>query len=141
MNELRERIAQAIMAGDLLAETHARREPDYCGVDARIEAVMSVITPLLATCSCGSTYETYEGPEPDCPVHGAVRALNEATREIDRLRREVEFEAHGVGWTGIEYAIFAEPVCACVTDEQAATLGPGFSRPVCAVHPSDAGSS
>lgn len=26
-------------------------------------------------------------------------------------------------------------VCACVTDEQAASLGPRFSRPVCAVHP------
>lgn len=26
-------------------------------------------------------------------------------------------------------------VCACITDEQAAQLGPRFSRPVCAVHP------
>lgn len=25
--------------------------------------------------------------------------------------------------------------CHCVTDEQAATLAPGFSRPVCTVHP------
>jgi hypothetical protein len=56
-------------------------------------------------------------------------------REIDRLRREVEFEAHGVGWTEIEYAILGPPICACVTDEQAIRLGPGFSRPVCAVHP------
>jgi hypothetical protein len=30
-------------------------------------------------------------------------------------------------------------VCACVTDEQATTLGPGFSRPVCAVHPGGGG--
>jgi hypothetical protein len=26
-------------------------------------------------------------------------------------------------------------VCACISDDQAAQLGPGFSRPVCAVHP------
>ncbi len=26
-------------------------------------------------------------------------------------------------------------VCACISDEHAAQLGPAFSRPVCAVHP------
>lgn len=26
-------------------------------------------------------------------------------------------------------------VCACISDDQAAALGPGFTRPVCAVHP------
>lgn len=62
----------------------------------------------------------------------ALGELHEARVEIDRLRREVEFEALGrpVALNGLSL-----PVCACVTDEQASQLGPGFSRPVCAVHP------
>jgi hypothetical protein len=41
---------------------------------------------LTGTCSCGTSPMTYEGPEPDCAVHGAVRALNEASAEVERLR-------------------------------------------------------
>jgi hypothetical protein len=41
---------------------------------------------LSALCSCGSTYETYEGPEVDCAVHGAVRAFNDAQAAIERVR-------------------------------------------------------
>lgn len=38
-------------------------------------------------CSCQSWPP--EGPAADCVVHGAVRALNEATVEIDRLRAKI----------------------------------------------------
>lgn len=44
---------------------------------------------LTTECSCGKTYATYEGPEPDCPVHGAVRAFNEASAENERLREQI----------------------------------------------------
>jgi hypothetical protein len=45
---------------------------------------------LTVTCSCGTSPMTYEGPEPDCAVHGAVRALNEASAEVERLRAELK---------------------------------------------------
>lgn len=38
-------------------------------------------------CSCQSWPP--EGPAADCAVHGAVRAFNEATVEIGRLRAEI----------------------------------------------------
>jgi hypothetical protein len=50
---------------------------------------------LVAACSCGKSPMTYEGPEPDCPVHGAVRAYNEATAEVSRLQAELH-TAQGV---------------------------------------------
>lgn len=31
----------------------------------------------------------------------------------------------------------ASKVCSCISDDQATHLGPGFSRPVCAVHPTE----
>src|SRR2546430_6285102 len=43
----------------------------------------------LVTCWCWSSPETFEGPQPDCPVHGAVRAYNQAAAEIERLRAEL----------------------------------------------------
>jgi hypothetical protein len=94
---------------------------------------------LTAACSCPHTYADYNGPEPDCPVHGAVRAFNEASVELERLRREVGFEAkaldtHGE-WFGMDKP---ERVCACITEEQATKLDPGFSRPMCAVHHDEA---
>lgn len=38
-------------------------------------------------CSCAKTYATYEGPEADCPVHGAVRALNDVLAETRACKR------------------------------------------------------
>jgi hypothetical protein len=65
-------------------------------------------------------------------------------REVDRLRREVEFEANALEthgeWFGVDEP---ERVCACISDDQASTLAasgalssgrPAFTRPVCAVH-------
>jgi hypothetical protein len=53
---------------------------------ADLTAERDALTALTAECSCATTYATYEGPEPDCPVHGAVRAFNEASAENARLR-------------------------------------------------------
>jgi hypothetical protein len=54
------------------------------------EAERDRLRALTATCSCGGSYETYQGPEPDCSVHGAVRALNESQGEIARMRAALE---------------------------------------------------
>jgi hypothetical protein len=54
---------------------------------------------LTAECSCGATYETYAGPEPDWAVHGAVRALNEAQAEIERLRNVIDVRRGDDTWT------------------------------------------
>jgi hypothetical protein len=52
------------------------------------------LAKLTATCTCATTYATYEGPEADCPVHGAVQALNAASAEIAQLAAERD-EAQG----------------------------------------------
>lgn len=68
-------------------------------------------------------------------AHTAEPCESERARlrvEVDRLRREVEFEGKP------EEFYWSPPsptdLCCCATDEQAAQLGPRFSRPVCAVH-------
>lgn len=65
---------------------------DYRGIDhADLRLLLDERARLLAltaTCSCATTYATYEGPEADCPVHGAVRGFNEATAACERLTAE-----------------------------------------------------
>jgi hypothetical protein len=56
------------------ARAHAWRVADQIPV---LVTEVRRLSALCATCTCGHSYETFEGPEPDCPVHGAVRALNE----------------------------------------------------------------
>ena len=59
---------------------------------------------------------TYEGPEPDCPVHGAVRALNQAMAE-----QRHDFDESSVlnPATGKPYPILwgednqPDPLCRC----------------------------
>lgn len=43
---------------------------------------------LRASCTCGDTYLTYEGPQIDCPSHGAVRALQDLRRELQEAREQ-----------------------------------------------------
>ena len=38
------------------------------------------LTALTATCACPAG-PAFEGPQADCPVHGALRALNDADAE------------------------------------------------------------
>jgi hypothetical protein len=46
---------------------------------------------LTQTCACGDgNPESFEGPQPDCPVHGAVRAFNEASRDLTEARAVLE---------------------------------------------------
>lgn len=64
----------------------------------------------------------------------------ERGREIERLRREVEFEANGETFNHDWTDLSLPSVCACVSDEQADQLiNAGFTRPVCAVHPENGG--
>jgi hypothetical protein len=51
-----------------------------------LEAQVAQLTALTSTCSCGTSPETYDGPQADCPVHGAIRALNEAQAELRDTR-------------------------------------------------------
>lgn len=44
---------------------------------------------LTATCTCGATYATYEGPEPDCAVHGAVSAFHAEQDAHAKTKRDV----------------------------------------------------
>jgi hypothetical protein len=53
----------------------------------KIVRTVARLRDLEATCTCGgSAPMDYEGPQPDCAVHGAVRGLQEAQREIEALR-------------------------------------------------------
>lgn len=53
------------------------------GMVAALEAECAELAKLTATCTC-QTWPP-DGPEPGCPVHGAIRAFNDATREIAAL--------------------------------------------------------
>lgn len=54
---------------------------------AEMRNALPALLSLAATCTCATTYATYEGPEADCPIHGAVRALNELTRDLAVARQ------------------------------------------------------
>jgi hypothetical protein len=54
------------------------------------KAEIDRLSALVATCSCGTSPETYDGPQADCPAHGAIRALAEVTSERDEARAEAE---------------------------------------------------
>lgn len=82
-----------------LAEVRALRAQDREQIEAlcieqeRLRQELAEARAVAATCSCGNSPMTYEGPEPDCPVHGAVRAFNEASAEIERLREHERIRA------------------------------------------------
>jgi hypothetical protein len=72
------------------------------------------------------------------------RLLAELAR-VEASRRDWAAEAMGLQ-AGMDVLVLgtatapalpplADAPCACVTDEQAAQLGPGFTRPQCAMHP------
>lgn len=63
------------------------------GIDAeadeirRLEDRVQKLQVQLATCTCyDGNPENYEGFRADCPIHGAIRAFNEASRELVRVR-------------------------------------------------------
>jgi hypothetical protein len=94
------------IARTLLAEVERLREQNVCLREHVLETVagwtaasaerdearaeVERLRELTGTCSCGTSPMTYEGPEPDCAVHGAVRAFNEASAEVERLRAELK---------------------------------------------------
>jgi hypothetical protein len=50
------------------------------------QAEVERLLKLTATCTCGTPGLDYEGPQPDCMVHGAVRAYSEAQAAIELAR-------------------------------------------------------
>lgn len=57
-------------------------------VDQVLGAEVERLRELTQTCTCyDGNPDNYEGPQADCAVHGAIRAFNEASREIDQLRK------------------------------------------------------
>jgi hypothetical protein len=58
--------------------------------DAAQAVEVERLRTLAATCTCGSSIVDYEGPQADCPVHGAVRAYNEAQAELAEVKRTAE---------------------------------------------------
>jgi hypothetical protein len=65
----------------------------HMGPDCLRRVCQVVWSSALAsqTCHCGDGHpESYEGPQADCPVHGAIRAFNEATTELASQADEIE---------------------------------------------------
>lgn len=60
--------------------------PEYDRAQAEVERLKA----LTQTCICDPHPATTDGPQADCPVHGAIRGLYEAQAEIERLTRERE---------------------------------------------------
>lgn len=57
----------------------------------RLSAALQMVghlRALTATCTCPG-HPNYDGPQADCAVHGAIRALGEAMREKERLRGQL----------------------------------------------------
>jgi hypothetical protein len=88
-DEMRDRISKAIRKG---APSDDIR-PSYRTADVVLDAVwpeVERLQALTAECTCGGSYETYGGPEPDCAVHGVVRALHETQGLLDQARMDCQ---------------------------------------------------
>lgn len=90
---LRDRIEEKILSafkhyGAVIHEKTLTRATG--AVVAEVWPEVERLQALTAECSCGGSYETYGGPEPDCAVHGAVRALNQAEALLDQARMDCQ---------------------------------------------------
>jgi hypothetical protein len=79
-----------VHAGTVVDSPHGAVADVYGVPDAElIAAIRNALPTLLAlasTCTCAQTSLTYEGPEADCPVHGAVRALTATRAELETAK-------------------------------------------------------
>lgn len=96
VKRLGEKLADQPRLGDSI-----NRHFDRLIIEARAErdaahAEIAHLRALTSTCSC-DTGPHYEGPQADCPVHGAVRGLREAVAEIERLKAELAEERTAFG--------------------------------------------
>jgi len=57
-------------------------------LDQRDEEIEQ-LRELTATCVCGTPGLDYDGPDAECPVHGAIRGMREAHAEIDQLKATI----------------------------------------------------
>ncbi len=72
---------------DACSRTAVHSWADQIVDHAEINDLRARLARAEATCSCTSWPP--EGPSPECAVHGAVRALNEATTELAGLKTEL----------------------------------------------------
>jgi hypothetical protein len=74
---------------DMLAELDAHElyecEAGHNAGHAETRAEVERLTALTATCTCTSWPP--EGPQPDCPIHGAIRAFNKAIAEVEHHKQ------------------------------------------------------
>lgn len=68
------------VVGDTLVDVGDERDS--------LRAEVERLRALTETCTCPG-HPNYDGPQADCAVHGAIRALGEAVREEQRLRAEL----------------------------------------------------
>jgi hypothetical protein len=114
MDDLRDKIAEALEAVTMAAaptepaaaQSRVAVVPSPAAFTAILDAVLTVVTPelerlreLTATCTCGDSYATYEGPQPGCPVHGAIRAFNVAQVDLSHAKQSYEELAKTVAGT------------------------------------------
>lgn len=73
-------------ANEHLNETHIRavRAAAPILAEAGRDRAMAEAEQLAQTCTCPTSPETYDGPQADCAVHGAIRAFAEVSRELER---------------------------------------------------------
>lgn len=90
----------AIKAGDVTVAEMVSDGNDVWRSNADLIAASRTLIPALAaevkrlqaltaTCTCGTPGLDYDGPQADCPIHGAIRAYNEACAEVRRLQAEL----------------------------------------------------
>lgn len=84
---------------------------------------VEVLRELTQTCTCyDGNPENYEGLHADCPIHGAIRAFNEISRQYASLREAAKLmhdrfdeavirEYHGAYNHGGEHSDCSDEVC------------------------------
>lgn len=77
----------------------------------------SIIDAYLNHCNCWDCHpESYEGAQVSCPVHGAVRAFNNACKDLEDLRARVDdardraSKASSTAWSAIERQVHSRYV-------------------------------
>jgi len=72
----------------------ANSEMAWEDFEEAVEAAVKEVCEVAQTCTCyDGNPANYEGAHADCAVHGAVRAFNDATRELAAARAEIAAQA------------------------------------------------
>jgi hypothetical protein len=84
-DEFRERAALSTVTHGVVERDDEPRLPTLSMPADMLYRIAEYWRQRAAACTCATTYATYAGPEADCPVHGAVRAANEANAQVAKL--------------------------------------------------------